>query len=222
MKFLGFYPEAVVARAQGAGIPPRVPKLGHSLFFGAGGFCVVGVAVFAFVAATDNWLRRQVGEVSAYAVYALLFILLAGALFRRLVIKPAPLFRCYILFALAFLLYSAAWTAAWVSLRNKPGEWLASLVATTALGLTLAKAFDAPKQTFKVIAVLFVTRSAGYFVGEFLHHAISGLPGWLLWGAVYGLGLGGGLGYTLYACQELARERLKTIAPHAPASTMSR
>lgn len=215
MKFLGFYPDSVVARVRAAGVPPSVPTLGRSVRVGGVGFCMIGVAVFIVVALADGWLRRHLGEAGSYAIYALLFILLAGGLFRQLAIKPTPLVRFYILFAVAFLLYSTAWMTVWVALRTKPGEWLASLAATTALGLTLATAFDAPRQAFKVIAVLFVTRSAGYFGGELLHGMVPGLAGWLLWGAVYGLGLGSGLGYTLHACQEPARERLKAIKPTA-------
>jgi len=58
--------------------------------------------------------------------------------------------RFYVLFAGAFLLYSAVATA-WIALRNKPGEWLGSLLPRRA-GLTLATAFDAPRQILKVIA----------------------------------------------------------------------
>jgi|SRR2546421_1828856 len=221
MKFLGFYPETVAARVQAAAVPPRVPTLARSLGVGAGGFCLIAVVVFSIIAGTDAWLRRHWGELASYAVYSSLFILLAASLFRRLLIPPAPLVRFYVLFAGAFLLYSAGWTTAWIALRNKPGEWLGSLLATTALGLTLATAFDAPGQILKVIAVLFVTRSAGYFGGELLHGAIPGTAGWLLWGAAYGLGLGAGLGYSLYACQEPARERLKTNPPPAARSTVS-
>ena len=221
MKFLGFYPETAVARARAAGVPPRVPTLAQSLGVGAGGFCLVAVVVFSIIAATDKWMRHHLGEVGSYGVWALLFVIPAGELFRRLVISPAPVFRFYILFTLAFLLYSTAWTTGYVLLRNKPGEWLGSLLATTALGLTLATAFDAPKQVLKVIAVLFVARSFGYFTGEYLHQAVSGMAGWLLWGAGYGLGLGAGLGYTLYACQVPARERLKAVPVSAAPSTMS-
>ena len=221
MKFLGFYPETVAARAQAAAVPARVPTLARSVAVGAVGFGAVGVAVFSFITAADNWLKHRVGEIGSYTVYAMLFILPAAGLFRQLLIRPAPLFRFYILFAAAFILYSIAWTTAWVTLRSKPGEWLASLLATTALGLTLATAFDAPRQTVRVIAVLFAARSAGYFAGEVLHGAIPGTAGWLLWGAAYGLGLGAGLGYALYACQEPARERLKTNQPPAAPTTVS-
>ncbi|HXT39716.1 MAG TPA: hypothetical protein VN887_06805 [Candidatus Angelobacter sp.] len=215
MKFLGFYPDSVVARVRAAGVPPRMPTLEWSVRMGASGFCIIGVVVFIVVALADGWLRRHLGEAGSYAIYALLFILPAGGLFRQLAIKPAPLVRFYLLFAVAFLLYSTAWMTVWVALRTKSGEWLASLAATTALGLTLATAFDAPRQAFKAIAVLFVARSAGYFGGELLHSAAPGLAGWLLWGAAYGLGLGSGLGYALHACQEPAREKLKTIEPTA-------
>jgi hypothetical protein len=215
VKFLGFYPDSVAARVRTAAVPPRVPTCGQSLRIGALGLCVIAVIVFSVIAGIDSWLKPRLGEAGSYAVYALLIILPAAGLFGRLLIRPAPLIRFYILFAVAFILYSTAWTTVWLALRTKPGEWLASLAATTAIGLTLATAFDAPKQACKVIAVLFVTRSAGYFGGELLHSAIPGMAGWLLWGAAYGLGLGAGLGYALHACQEPAREQLKTIKPSA-------
>ena len=218
MKFLGFYPETAVARIRAASPSPRVPTLLESLGTGAGGFCAVSVVVFAGGALTEEWLRRRVGEAGSYAVYALAFIFLAGGLFRRLVIKPAPWIRFYIVFALAFLLYSAGWATDWVFLRNKPGEWLGSLIGTMALGLTLGAAFDAPKQTLKIIGALFLTRSAGYFLGELLQHAIPGFAGRLLWGATYGLGLGTGIGYSLYACQEPLRARLRTGAAEPAAA----
>ena len=107
------------------------------------------------------------------------------------------------------LLYSAGWATGWVFLRDKVGEWLGSLIGTLALGLTLGTAFDAPKQTLKIIGALFLARSAGYFLGEFLQHAVPGFAGRVLWGATYGLGLGAGIGYSLYACQQPLRERLR-------------
>ena len=88
MKFLGFYPETVAARVQAAAVPPRVPTLARSLGVGAGGFCLIAVAVFSIIAGTDAWLRRHWGELASYAVYSSLFVLLAPSLFRRLLIPP--------------------------------------------------------------------------------------------------------------------------------------
>ena len=102
MKFLGFYPETVAARVRAAAAPPRLLTLGRSLGFGAGGFCVVIVIVMAIAAVTDNFLKKYLGDKGRYAFDALLFILMAGGVFRRLLIAPAPVLRVYVLFAAAF------------------------------------------------------------------------------------------------------------------------
>jgi hypothetical protein len=222
MKFLGFYPDTVAARVRANTAPPRLLTLGQSLGCGALGFCLVIVIVMAIASVTDSFLKKHLGGKGGYAVNALLFILMAGAVFRRLVIGPAPAFRLYFLFAAAFLLYDTAWTAAYRPFRNLLGEWLGSLAGGTGLGLALATVFDAPKQAVKVILTLCVTPSAGYFAGKFLHQYIPGVPGALVWGAAYGLGLGTGLGYALYACQEPTRQRLKAFSTRAATASSPR
>jgi hypothetical protein len=222
MKFLGFYPETVAARVRAAAAPPRMLTFGQSLGFGAGGFCLVIVIVMAIAAVTDHFLKKYLGDKGGYAFNALLFILMAGGVFRRLVIAPAPVFRVYVLFAAAFFLYDAAWTAAYRPFRNVLGEWLGSLAGGTGLGLVFATVFDAPKQAIKVILLLCVTSAAGYFGGKFLHQYISGVVGALAWGAAYGLGMGTGLGYALFACQEPARQRLKTLSASGATASSSR
>jgi hypothetical protein len=222
VKFLGFYPETVAARVRAAAAPPRLLTLGRSLGFGAGGFCLIIVIVMAMAAVTENFLKKYLGDKGSYAFNILLFILMAGGVFRRLVIAPAPVFRVYVLFAAAFFLYDVAWTAAYRPFRNVLGEWLGSLAGGTGLGLVLATVFDAPKQAVKVILVLCVTSSSGYFGGKFLHQYIPGIVGALVWGAGYGLGLGTGLGYALYACQEPARQRLKRLSTTGTTASSSR
>jgi len=211
MKFLGFYPESVAARVRAAAAPPRLLTLGQSIGFGAGGFCLVIVILMAIAAVTDHLLKKYLGDKGGYAFNALLFILMAGAVFRRLVIAPAPVLRVYVLFAAAFLLYVAAWIAAYRPFRNVLGEWLGSLAGGTGLGLLFATAFDAPKQAIKVILVSCITSSAGYFGVKVLYQYIPGIAGALFCGAAYGLVMGTGFGYALYACQEPARQRLKTL-----------
>lgn len=222
MKFLGFYPETVAARVRATAAPPRLLTLGQSLGFGAGGFCVITVIVMTVAALTDNLLKKYLGDKGGYIINALLFILMAGEVFRRLIIAPAPLFRVYLLFAAAFFLYDAAWTATYRPFRNMLGEWLGSLAGGTGLGLILATVFDAPRQAVKAILLLCIGSMAGFFGGKFLHQFIPGLPGALVWGAVYGSGLGAGLGYALYACQEPARQRLKTHSTSKAPSTLPR
>jgi hypothetical protein len=222
MKFLGFYPDTVAARVRARAAPPRRLTLAQSLGFGAGGFCLVIVIVMAAAAVTDSFLKKYLGDKSVYGFNALLFILLAGGVFRRLVIAPAPVFRVYILFAAGFFLYDAAWIAAYRPFRNLLGEWLGALAGGTGLALALATVFDAPKQTVKVIVVLCVTSAAGYFGGKFLQPYIPGIVGALVWGAAYGLGLGTGLGYALYACQEPARQRLTTLSASGAKASASR
>jgi hypothetical protein len=212
MKFLGFYPETVAARVRAGAAPPRQLTLGQSLGFGAGGLCLCIVIVMAIAALANNFLKKYLGDKGQYALNALLFILMAGAIFRRLVIAPVPAFRVYVLFTAAFFLYDAAWTTAYRPFRNVLGEWLGSLAGGIGLGLVFATVFDAPKQAVRVIVVLCIASPAGYFAGKFLHQYIPGIPGALVWGATYGLGLGAGLGYALYACQEPARQRLKTVS----------
>ena len=222
MKFLGFYPETVAARVRANAAPPRLLTLGQSLGFGAGGFCLIIVIVMAIAAVTDHFLKKYLGDKGGYALNALVFILTAGGVFRRLVIAPAPVFRLYVLFAAAFFLYDTAWTAAYRPFRNVLGEWLGSLAGGTGLGLVFATVFDAPKQAVKIILVLCVASAAGYFAGKFLHLYIPGIMGALVWGAAYGLGLGTGLGYALHACQEPARQRLNTPSAWGKTASSSR
>ena len=222
MKFLGFYPETVAARVRAHAAPPRLLTLSQSLSFGAGGFCLVIVIVMVLAAVTDNVLKKYLGDKWFYGFNALLFVLLAGGVFRRLVIAPAPAFRVYVLFAAGFFLYDAAWMAAYHPFRNLLGEWLGSLAGGTGLGLALATVFDAPKQAVRVILVLCITSAAGYFGGKFLRPYLPGILGALAWGAAYGMGLGAGLGYALYACQEPARQRLKSLSASGAKASASR
>jgi hypothetical protein len=223
MKFLGFYPETIAARVRATTAPPRLLTSAQSLGLGAGGFCLVMVAiVLATAAVADSSLKKHLGDKWVYGFDALLFILLGGAVFRRLVIPPAPVIRVYLLFAAGFFLYEAAWVAVFRPFRNVLGEWLGSLAGGAGLALALATVFDAPKQAVKAILVLCVASAAGYFGGRVLQPYFSGIVGALVWGATYGVGLGTGLGYALYACQEPARQRLKPLSDSGARPSASR
>ena len=53
----------------------------------------------------------------------------------------------------------------------------------------------------KLSLFLFLSNSAGYFVGSAINNSVGGRGGMLLWGVVYGLFLGAGLGALLYQLQ---------------------
>lgn len=182
-----------------------VPSLGRSVLTGGVGFGLASVAVFATVAFAERWMYARLGLAGAYAVWTALFILLGGAALRPLVVGPARGSRFFLLFALAFFAYAAGWIGAYFSLRNAAGEWAGSLVGSALMGLAFAVGFGAPRAAPRLAAVLLVANSAGYFVGSLFNDALGGKAGMLLWGGVYGLCLGAGLGATLFLAQTAPR-----------------
>ena len=174
---------------------------------------MIALVVFAVWAWGGRWITGRVGELGLYAVCSVLFIGGGGWWFGRLVVGSGSLRRFSSLFGLAFFLYAVGWTAAWIALRNRGGEWLGSLLGTILLGSVFASAFGATRALAKVILVLFVTHSAGYFLGSAFYSAVPGLAGKLLWGVAYGLGFGAGIGWALYLCQEAVRWKLGAPRP---------
>lgn len=207
----GLTPEPVAARIRLFGTEPRVPTLSHSLLIGSLGFCLASLVVFATVAFGERSMYRSFGLPGAYAVWTLLFIAAGGGVLSSLVIGPGRLMRFYLLFGVAFFLYAAGWIAAYFTLRGATGEWVGSLAGSVLMGLVLAVAFGARQVLPKLILGLFLANSVGYFLGSLLNNAVGGKPGMLLWGAVYGLGLGAGLGYALYVAQAPIRDRLTRL-----------
>lgn len=209
MKWFGLTPERVMARMDRSSDRPVIPSLSQSLWIGASGFCFASLAVFATVAFGERWMYRNLGLAGAYLVWTLLFILLGGSVLSPLVIGSGRWLRFQFLFALAFLLYAVGWIASYFTLRGLPGEVVGSLVGPAILGAVIASAFGNGREMAKIIAVLVVANTLGYFLGEALHFSIRGRAGMMLWGAVYGLGLGAGLGAALYYAQAPLREQAR-------------
>ncbi len=208
----GLTPGRIVERARESADKPGVPTLGESLLFGSLGFFGASLFVFSTVAFAGYWMYENLGEGLAYAVWAVLFILAGGAVLSRLVIGPGALLRFYLLFSLAFFLYAAGWVAAYFPLRNARGEWLGSLVGTLLIAVVFAWGFRAWRAWPKMALALFVSHSAGYFLGDFINSSLGGRAGMLLWGASYGWLFGMGLGYALYAAQREARYALTDLS----------
>ena len=178
-----------------------VPTLARSLLTGGLGFCLVSLCVFATVAFAERWMYARLGLSGAYLAWTALFILLGGGVMGSLVVGRWRLPRFYLLFGLAFLAYAAGWVGAYFALRGAAGEWVGSLAGSLLMGTVLAAGLGAARSALSLSAVLFVAHSVGYFLGSALNDAVGGRAGMLLWGGVYGLCLGAGLGAALHFAQ---------------------
>jgi hypothetical protein len=180
----------------------RAPSLRRALVTGALGFSAVSLCVFATVAFGERWMYTHLGALGAYLGWTALFILLGGAVLGSLVSGRWQLPKFYLLYGLAFFLYAAGWIAAYYSLRGVLGEWLGSLMGSILMALVFALGFKTTHSIFKFSVILIVTNSIGYFLGSALNDYVTSKAGMLLWGVVYGLCLGAGMGVVLYLAQK--------------------
>jgi predicted outer membrane repeat protein len=135
-------------------------------------------------------------------------------LLSPLVIGPGRLWRFQCLFGIAFLLYAVGWVGSYFTLRRFTGELVGSIVGSMLMALVIALAFGVIKTFFTQAAALFIANSAGYFLGGAIHHTFHGKIGMLLWGVIYGLFLGAGLGLSIFLAQKPLRERLNNPKPN--------
>jgi len=146
-------------------------------------------------------MYQNLGLSGAYLVWTALFILLGGAVFGSLVVGRWRLPKFYLLYAAAFFLYAAGWTVAYFTLRGSPGEWVGSLAGSILMALVFAAGFGALRLTLTLSALLFAANSLGYFLGSALNEYVGGKSGMLLWGVIYGLCLGAGIGAVIQISQ---------------------
>src|SRR5689334_2555748 len=176
------------------------PSLVRSIAVGAIGLCVVSLCVFATVAYGEDWMYRTLGLLGAYGTWAVLFVVLSGVVFESLVmVRPRVPF--YLLWALAFFGYAAAWMLAYFALGRTVGEFVGALLGSVLMAVVLAAGFGSLKALLKISAVLFVANALGYFLGAALLDSYRSATGMLLFGAVYGLLFGAGIGAALHIVQ---------------------
>ncbi|MGH7453785.1 MAG: hypothetical protein ACRENG_20715 [bacterium] len=157
--------------------------------------------MFATVAFAERWMYAQLSLLGAYLAWTALFILLGGRVLGSLVAGKWRLPKFYLLFGAAFFAYAVGWVTAYFIWRDGLGEWIGSLAGSILMGSVFAAGFGVIRSTLNLSAVLFVANSIGYFLGSALNNALKGSTGMLLWGCVYGLRLGAGLGAILYFAQ---------------------
>ena len=179
----------------------NIPSLGRSLLIGGLGFAVVSLCVFATVAFGERWMYRNLTVLGAYLAWTVLFILLGGAVLGSLVSGRWRLPRFYLLYGLAFFVYAVAWVVAYFALDDPVDEWFGSLAASVLMALVFAAGFGVMRSVLKFSALLFIANSIGYFIGAILNARVGGSTGMLLWGVVYGLCLGAGIGAVLHFAQ---------------------
>jgi hypothetical protein len=174
------------------------------LLRGSLGFTAVSLAAFGVWAVAGKWLGARLGEAGFYAVEAVIFVALSGLVLHPLAGGPNSFFRFLRIFVPAHVAYTVVWCASWFALRFGLGEWLGSLGGCAAFALVAGALGGNLRAVPASTGVLFVTHSAGYFLGGPLHYK-SGpehhLLGILGWGLLYGLGFGAGIGYTFYRLQ---------------------
>src|SRR5690242_15622435 len=185
-----------------------VPSLSRAIVTGAVGFCLVSLCVFATVAFGEEWLYRHLGVLGSYLVWTVLFVVLSGAVFGSLVRGRWRLPRFYLLWTMAFFAYAASWTAAYFALRRTTGEIVGALVGSILMAVVLAAGFRALGGIVKLAAAVFISNSIGYFSGALIFNSLLNETGMLLFGVVYGLFFGAGIGAALhFAQQSAANER---------------
>ena len=178
-----------------------VPSLARSVITGAIGFSLVSLCVFATVAFAERWMYTNLSVLGAYVAWTALFILLGGSALGSLVVDRWRLPKFFLLFGLAFFAYAAGWVFAYFVWRGSTGEWIGSLAGSILMAAVFAAGFGAFRSILKLSALLFVTNSVGYFLGSALNDSFRGRLGMLMWGAVYGLFLGAGIGAVLQLLQ---------------------
>ncbi len=189
------------------------PSIGRSLLTGGIGFGLVSLCVFATVAFAEGWMYAQLGLLGAYLIWTALFILLGGGVLGSLILGKWRLPKFYLLFGAAFFAYAVGWVTAYFIWRDGVGEWLGLLAGSILMSLILAAGFGVVRATLNFSAVLLVANALGYFLGSALNNAFKGSAGMLLWGGVYGLFLGAGLGAVLHLAQTKRAEELKIKLP---------
>ncbi len=208
MSLFGLDPSSILARVRAQPQAVKAPSLLESAVGGGLGFCLVSAVVFGTVAFAEKWLYTHAGLWGTYLIWTLLFIGGGGVVFNRLITAPGCPLRFYAVFALSFLLYAAAWTAAYFALKGVLGEWVGVVAGALVMAWFFCGAFGCLEMWLRVGAVLLGGNIAGYFIGRLAWAGIGGKAGMLSWGILYGLAVGAGIGSALHICQAKVRQAL--------------
>ena len=176
-------------------------------------FAAVSLIAFSVWAFGGQWFRFPGGELTMYAVIAVVFLGLSGLLMHRHLRGERRLSRFYGAFLPAFFAYAVLWCVAWFVVKGRPGEWIGSLAGSVAFAAVVHWRMKSARMFWISALVLCFTHSLGYFIGgEMMYGTLrEGLAGVskqtvahiakLYWGLFYGLGFGIGIGATFHYAQ---------------------
>jgi hypothetical protein len=189
-----------------------------SVLRGSLGFAVVSLAGFSVWAFAGRWFYKNTGEVGLYLACAVVFLGLSGLLLHPLLRGPGSLIRFYKVFLPAFMAYAVVWCAAWFVGKAGVGEWIGSLAGSLVFTALIGRSLGNLRSWCWAATVMFISHSAGYFLGGKLMYWMIGSGGTDLfagmaksqislmaklgWGLLYGLGFGAGLGYAFFVFQK--------------------
>ncbi len=212
---LGLDPDSIIRRVQGAGRPVTLPTLRQTTMVGTIGFMIVGVVAFSLWAFGGRTLGRTLGSVGFYSLIALV-LFAGGALVLKPIVIGRNLGRFAVAFAGGFALLSAAWMVGDRSqLPNRLGEFGGVIVGSILLAGSLVAAYGAWRQLIGSACVLAIAHFGAYLLADFIFslESLKNQFGMLLWGLIYGAGLGFGISVTLFFCQTEIRRRLTALLP---------
>lgn len=190
--------------------------MNRSLTIGSLGFAAVSVIAFSVWAFGGRWFHFPGGELTMYAVIAVVFLGLTGIVLHRLVGGTRRMGRFYAAFLPAFFAYAIVWCLAWFLVKGLAGEWLGSLAGSMIFALVVHLMMKNKQGALGSGLLVFLAHSLGYFIGRkwmygLLDHGIAGLPkaqlavaAMLGWGLFYGLGFGAGIGLAFHRSQHRA------------------
>lgn len=197
--------DAETVRARNPESTLKRPTLWVSVMGGIAGFGGAALVVFGSVALAEGPLHRALGTAGSYVLWTILFMVLGGGLLGRLVAGRGSLWRFTGVFSAGFALYGAGWCTGWFVWKWGWGEILGTLLGATLLHVVLVSAFGRRRLFLPTLPGWWTANLAGYFLGEAAWFALNRSPvGMTLWGLIYGLCLGAGLGWLLHRLQRPA------------------
>lgn len=177
------------------------PSLQRAVWTAGLGFSAVSLCVFATVAFAGRWMFQHLTVLGAYLTWTVLFIFLGGAVLGPLVAARMRLSKFYLVYGVAFLAYAAGWMSAYFGLRGPAGEWAGSFAGSILMAVVFAIGLNRVRSIPTFALLLFVANSLGYFLGSIPYKHLHAPIGMLLWGVIYGLFLGSGIGAVLHVTQ---------------------